>query len=98
VLDGRPDLLAQFQEAAALRRGHGHPLGEFGAEDFVLGLFLPIVEFNQGAAKRGTTAVALAAMVFLLLLGWRVRRRGADCRQTNPSPSVPGDTRPPTAC
>jgi hypothetical protein len=37
-------------------------------------------------------------MVFLLLLWWHARRRGADCRQTNPSPSVPGDTSPPTAC
>jgi hypothetical protein len=36
-------------------------------------LFLPIVELKQGAAKRGTTAVALAAMIFLLLLWRRVR-------------------------
>jgi hypothetical protein len=47
------------------------------AGDFCLFiLFLPIVEFNQGAAKRGTTAVALAALAFLLVLWWHVRRRG----------------------
>ena len=75
-----------------------HRLAVIAGDFCIFILFLPIVEFNQGAAKRGTTAVALAALAFLLVLWWRVRRRGADCRQTNPSPSVPGDTRPPTAC
>ena len=44
-------------------------------------LFLPIVEHNRGAAKLGLTAVALAALIFLLVLWRRVRRRSAACRQ-----------------
>jgi hypothetical protein len=54
-----------------------HRLAVIAGDFCVFILFLPIVEFNQGAAKRGVTLVALAAAVFLLILWRRVRRRDA---------------------
>jgi hypothetical protein len=53
VLDGRPDLSAEFQQAAALRRRHGHPLGEFRPENLVLGLQVLDLPGQFGLAQAG---------------------------------------------
>jgi Na+/melibiose symporter-like transporter len=76
------------------RAGRALLLAAAIAGDFcIFILFLPIVEFNQGAAKRGTTAVALAATIFLLVLWRRVRRRDAGCRPAPPPSSCEGGAR-----
>jgi hypothetical protein len=53
VLDGRANLLAEFEQPAAFRWRHGHPLGEFRAEDFVLGLQVLDLPGQFGLAQAG---------------------------------------------
>jgi Na+/melibiose symporter-like transporter len=77
------------------RAGRAFLLAAAIAGDFcIFILFLPIVELTQGAARRGTTAVAFAAVIFLLLLWRRVRRRDAGCPPAPPPSFSEAGTNP----
>jgi hypothetical protein len=54
-----------------------HRLAVIAGDFSIFILFLPIIERDHREAKFGISAVSLAALVFLLILWWRVRRRTA---------------------